>query len=292
MAATATLDHVDGSQVELSGNSAEYAVRIGHVEGLPTTGSPEDVLWAATNAAGMPATGELYPGRTNCFLTRIQVFGISADKANVRLIYEPFEGVGSSLVIDVSSSMSTYQTNMMPGTKELFSIDFVTATEGGQDIPVDYVTLGLLRPIRRIAVTQLVNGTLDIEQATGFAENVGKVNDATWCDKPKGAWLITGANATISRYGGYYQTRLEAISQGDDLWSYYSIMRSQITGRIAGGTPGGDDDIQSTLDYLKSLEYSTRTYFPAQGRGCFRVDPYETDDFNTIFGFGAEPEVP
>lgn len=284
MPATFVPDTVESSMVELFGNSAESAVRTGIVHGLPTTGNPEDVLWNAMTAAGMPATGTPYPGRSNCWLTRIQVFGMSHDVARVKLVYEAFQGVGTSLIIDIGSQMASYATNMHPKTKEAFAVDFIAQGDKAEDIPTDYVTMNILRPMRRVSVTQLRSGTLTPTEAISFGDNIGKTNDAAWLGKPIGAWLITAATASISRYGGYYQRRIEAMNQGSDLWSYYGILRSQMTGRFAGGAKGSSDDLQPTIDNLKAMPYPVGVY-AAQGLGVIRVDPYETTTYSPLFGF-------
>lgn len=275
--ATATLDVIEGSQAEYFGNVAERAVRMGIVEGLPTTGNPEDVLWAAMNATGMPATGTPYPGRSNCYLRSIQVFGQSHEIARVRLLYEPFEGTGTTLLIRIGASLTSYQTNKIPGTWLPLNVDYEPPDGTGEYIPMSMVTFNILRPLRRVSVMQMRAGTLDVTEAQEFSENVGKVNDAEWMGKESGAWLISNADATISKYNGYYQRTIEAMSQGSDIWRYGGILRSQTTGRYAW-----DDDISNRLQELRSYPYEFGSSFL---NGCISLDPYETIPFTPLFGF-------
>ena len=274
--------------VEIFGNSAERAVRTGIVEGLPTTGNPEDVLWAAMTAAGMPAAGSLYPGRTNCFLRTTQVFGLSHDMARVKLIYEPFEGTNTSVIIRVGASLSTYQTNKLPGTQQPIAVEWVpTDTTKYKPIPLDYVPIVAMRPMRRVSVTQLRAGILDVAEAASFAEYVGMVNSTTWFGKGPGSYIISGADATISKYSGYYQRTVEAMNQGLDKWSHYGVLRSAQTGKFAGGAIGGTDDINTQLSTLVAMSYMPKSIrYPASStKGVVRVDPYDWTDFTPIFGF-------
>ena len=264
--------------VEIFGNSAESAVRTGIVSGLPTTGNPEDALWAAMTATGMPITGTPYPNRTNCFLTRIQVFGISHEFAKVKLIYEPFQGVGTSLIIRIGATLSNYATNMLPGaTRTALKVGFTPADSKLEKIPEDFLTINMLRPLRRVSVTQLRAGTLDVAEATTFSDFVGRVNNATWLGKPAGSWIVNNADATISKYGGYYQRTIEGMSQGNDLWRYFGVLRSHLTGKYAI-----DTNTQTAINTLRSNAYS---YGVQTGNGVLAVDPYETTNFTTLFGF-------
>lgn len=278
MPATFIADTIEGSQVELFGQ-ATSAVRTGVVYGLPTTGDPEAALWAAMTATDMPATGSLYPGLANCFLTRIQVFGVSADMARVKLIYEPFQGVVNTvLLINIDTTLSTFATNMMPGTKKPFKVNYTPSDSKLEKIPDDLLTIQMLRPMQRVSVMQLRGGTLDTMTAAAMADNVGKVNLGYWLGKPQGAWIISGAQASISRYGGYYQTRLEALRQGNDLWRYFGILRSQMTGKYAI-----DSVTESVINTLKGSAYSPMSFGTANGVGM--IEPYEAIQFTPLFGF-------
>ena len=288
MPATFIPDIVAGSQVSISGNAAEAATRSGIIVGLPTTGNPEDVLWAALSAAGMPAMGSLYPNRVNCWLTRIEVAGISHDTASVKLVYEPFQGVGSVLIIDVGSTLSTFTTNMVPGTKQPIGCEWIPNDTKHKPIPMDYVATNMLRPLQRVSVTQLRQGTLDAAQAAAYADYVGRVNAVSWMNKDPGFWIINAANITVSKYGGYFQARIEALSQGDDCWSYYGILRNSQTGKFAGGKKGSSDDLNTSIGSLLSLPYVPRSVRYPSGsatKGVVRVDPYRTTNFTTLFGF-------
>lgn len=298
MAANFIPHKVDGSSTEIFGNSAERAVVTGIVEGLPTTGNPEDVLWAAQSAVAAKGyiSGSLYPGRTNCYLRTVQVFGVSHEIANVRIQYEPFEGVGTSVLIEIASSLSTFTTNKQPGTQKPFVLSWVPSntTKYPVGIPPDYVPINMLRPMRRVAVTQLRAGTMTIEAAQSYSESVGYVNQQHWMNKRPGAWIVSGASASISKYGGYIQRRIEAMTQGLDLWSHYGILRSSQTGRYAGGDAGTADDLNDKMVELVSLPYAPKSCrYPAGNKtmGVCRVDPYDWTNFNTIFGFGA-PSTP
>jgi hypothetical protein len=290
---TLTLDTVAGSYVEMAGQTGGRVTRTGIVEGLPTAGvDPSDVLFLAGTATGMPAIGAAHPTRSNLILASIGVYGIAADIARVELNYEPFGGApGVSYVIEISSSAATYESNMMPKTKTPIAVKFTPAVPDKDfAIPMGLVTMTMLRPLARVVVTQLRQGTLDVNTCATFAANVGNVNNALWMKYPAGAWLITNAGAAVSKYSGTYQTRIEATRQGDDLWSYYGVLQNQQTGKFAyeeqqvGLTSG----TAAQLAALVAKPYAPLTMDPPSGtgsNGIVRVDPYAAINFSTLFGF-------
>lgn len=280
MPITITLDDVSTSSIDQLGNAGVSAVRGGWADDLPSDTlamQPEDVLFAVRQAVyDLVPQGSTYPGTTNSFFNRVQVSGLTSGRARVKLIYEPFQGTGTSLIIDSSSTLATYATNLMPGTLELLRVYFDGA--GGQPaIPDDYPIINMLRPMRRRAVTQLRAGTYTEDQADAFEENVGLVNNATWRNKKKGSWIVSGAQASVSRYSGFYQTRLEALCQGEDTWSYYAIAKSNLTGKYAGTADG----IQAQIGILKGKPYGPQV----ARNGVSRFDPYLMTNFTSLFGF-------
>jgi hypothetical protein len=313
LAITVQLDVTDGSQVEYLGTNPIRAIRAGRARGLPTDTSsmdPEAVLFAVTQAARTAAGASgpddtpTYPGHSSLLLTRTLVSGISntAQAASVKLVYEPFSGAAaSSLIFDVGSSLSTFATNQMPGTRKLFAVGWSDSPPTGDEedffanaVPVDYPVINMLRGCGRVSVTQLQVGTLDVTEAATFSSYVERVNDAEWMGRPKGSWIVSEAQAQISRYAGYYTKRISALRLGDDAWSYYTILRNALTGKYVG-TPTA---MQANQAALKALDYEPRSIrWPSIGTspdanwdGIARIDPYLDTDFGTLFGFGAPEE--
>lgn len=287
--ATATLDIVEGSQIELSGQTGGRIRRTGIVTGLPTTGEPADALYQATIADGMKRRGSNHPTIPNMILATIGVFGLSTNKARVELIYEPFgSAIGTSYVLEVGSSLGTYETNMLPGSKDLIQVEH--AGDGTTDlkIPPGLVTMTMLRPMVRVVVTQLRAGSLDVATCAAFTDNVGLVNNSTWLGKPPGTWIVSAATASSSRYEGYWQTRIESLRMSSDTWSYFGVLQSQETGKYAGGPfLGAAKDILIARPYA-SNSVETTEVFDGTGsvkQGIVKVNPYFDRDFATLFGF-------
>lgn len=275
------LDTWDDSSLEVQGTFRRHT-RGGRAIGIPTTLDSVDALAYVTLAPGMPLLGSTHPSQPTMTLVGLRVYGISSDSARFQLIYETATGMTpSSYIIDVSSALSTFATNLMPGTRQAIKADFIPSgpnAANGERLDFDFVTVNMLRPLRRISVTQLQQGDLTEQEAVSFSDNVGKVNDAVWMGKPSGSWIISGATASVSRYSGFFQKRIEAMSQGDDLWIYFGILRSQATGKYAT-----DENTDSAINTLKALPYTAKTVSP--GNGLVRVDPYDVIAFAPIFGF-------
>lgn len=281
MAITLYMDTAKDSMVELYGAYGKRATRTGVAHDLPETGSKTDVLWNVIGAV-KAQVGTTWPGLNDLFLVSVKVFGTSQASAAIQCIYDGFNGVASGYFIEAGATMSSYATNMLPGrtgamAKRLFKVEFTPSGGSCHRIPPDLLTIQMLRPIRKVSTTIIRSGTLDDLELQGVLGQVGWVNDAPWMGQPIGAWLTTHAAANVSKYQGYYTKRLEAISQGNDLWRYFGTMQSSITGRRAV-----DDNTQDLID---SMNMSPYMYGIDTANGLIMVSPYETRNYPSMFGF-------
>jgi hypothetical protein len=283
-----------GAMSELVGDSGRE-IRMGLATELPTSLDEgiarEGVLYAIATHPAVPRKGQPHPIRPNLIVSTVRAtVAANSASATIEVLYEAFgSSTASSLIVEFDCSPTTFETNMMPGTREPFEVGFQPTTPlvgntSYMPIPPGYVTITMLQTLEVVSVTQLVPGAISIDQQAAFVRNAGFCNSVPWLGKPAGAWYISRANATSSRFGGFYQTNLRAMSRGDELWSYYGILQDQTTGRFAGGP-----DVQDALDTLRGLPYAARHSRTVQtngkDQGVIRIDPYRVQPYAPLFGF-------
>lgn len=286
--ATVTLDTIQDSQIERLGNQQIRAVRGGYVTGVTSTNDPEQLLYEAATATGMPPMGDEYPAYPYSFLTRIRVLGITPRGARILLYYEPFSGVvDTTYIITTGSRMQSYQTNLHPGTLDPLQVGYVDPSAIFDSPPPDMRPISLLKPCATVSVYRLQAGTLsDADQATLSNASVGWVNDDTWMGRAKGHWLCTGCEVTNSKFGGYYSIRATAETNGPvESWAkYITFYQSQI-----GKWLNSSGLAAAIAASVSGDAYSYGSTIPSGGAhltdGWRRVCPYPELDFGALFGF-------
>lgn len=299
MAATIIWDVVQQAGGELDAIQSRV-IRPCVVKGMTdsSTADPDAIFKAydAIVAAGVPL-GTVHPTRSNFILRRFLITPISQTSALVRLVYETglFNGPASVVIITDRTVNTTYESDLMPGTRIPIRIHptLVTFIDHAGDpqirlIPGDTVTLKMRRPTRAIGIQALIYGT----PGAGYGDLVGCVNDNDWpttavaTDYPIGYWMLDGWTTSYSKYSGFYQLDALAISRVDEDWSETVTLVDEQTGKKV---PVDAADITAMI----APPYSVGEIWPAlatdpdtyDGKGIARFGYAQTTNFATIFGF-------
>lgn len=278
MATEIILDTVENSSAEMFGSTGRH-VRGGMAVGLDTSGSPADLMWSVLSLPGMPTAGQAHPTQPALRFNRVLMQGASGNAVKFQLVYETFNpfGPASAYFITDDTYVSNYTTNMLPITRQPIRCSSV-GVDGGLDIREDFVPMSFYRPMRAVNVTALVYGSPDGDP-NGI--HVGEVNNATWRGLPVGYWLLMRYYTNFSKYHGYYQKELQAVSRVTEDWSETGILRNTQTGRFAKIAPGaieGNLANSYNFGYIPN-EAATSTH------GFVRIGPYQLGNFDILFGF-------
>lgn len=275
------LDTVERSQVEKFGNVGGRIVRTGVVTDVDVTNDKERLLWECLNVPGLPAMGAAHPSNPAFLLNRVVAEGINERSARLFLHYEPFSAnAASALVITTGSRLTTYQTNLHPGSNKPLYVD---VSDGDNSIPADLVTFNLLKAQSTASVFKLQIGTIDPANAASQTAKVGHVNSNTWLGRAKGSWLITDYEVVNSKYAGYYTTRATAMTAGPapQTWMTAAVLFQRQYGKYYW-YEGIEDDIRSQIDggYVYTADSNVNSRL-----GWAVIGPYPLADFNAVFGF-------
>ena len=266
-----TPDTVEGSSIDYGyGQSAK--IRGGLVTGI--TGDPATALDQCLFASGMPTLGhQIIVGASSLIFRNLKATAVSGDTCRVQLVYDNNTGLQpSAYTIDSRSFEQSFQTDLLPGTRQPLRVDLWTNPDDSSDkIPGDNVTFTFSRTMRVLSVSGLKYGN----PPTTYEEKVGYANDAPWRGKPIGYWRITEGGTNISKYSGYYTYKLSALTQNDQDWSSIGVLVNKLNGRKAKIKP-------ADLTTLLSSPYS---YGSSNVNGAIRVCPYQTTSFSSLFGF-------
>lgn len=275
MAAEIILDTVEDSSAEQFGVVKRHA-RGGLAVGLDTSVDKSDLMWSILNLSGMPKSGDAHPTKPELKFHRVLMRGASGDAVRFQLVYETFNpyGPASAYYIGDDSYLGTYTTNLIPGTRKPIRCSFTDATSG-LNMPEDFCPITIYRPLRAVNVTALVYGNPDGDP-NGI--HVGEVNNATWRGLGIGYWLMARYYTNYSKFQGYYQKEMQAISRVTEDWSETAILRNQQTGRFPK-IPAGVIESNLAIPYAYGLIGATA------GAGFVRVGPFQTGYFNLLFGF-------
>lgn len=252
------------ANLDLAQQQSRFVERV-IVEGTTITpGSEQEVLFSVYADAAFPKLGEALTGHAEFLLRRVVFDSVGYDIAGALLFWEQdgFGGTPSVSVLTESTLLTTYTTNLLPGTR----LAIKTGAIGS--IPADTVTFSLQAPHRQVSINQLMTGDLPDD----LSSKVFHVNSAEWRGLPKGYWLVSEYTTSVSKYTNYYQRKIAAISRVIMDWS-------------EGGLVRGPDGVIPTaaftnLEGLMDDEYSYGTHATA---GAVRVDPYPQTDFDEIF---------
>lgn len=276
-----------------------------------------DAVYMALQANGyfFGAANPSFPGMA---LRRIQMEPMGNSQYRGSLIYEtvyPDFAFQTAYIIEKSSTIQQFTTTFIPGSKEPITVGFkpkvvaggqflgdATPSFPGDPIPTDYVHMTLIRPMRRISVTQIIVGTPP-ENGDGF---VGFLNTDNWQYRYPAYWMLTDYNSTINRGSGFYTVTATALTKNTEDWSEFGVLQNSITGRYA---PIDKAEVQTTLNkpYIFPATLAGTKLFgkpgptlpftpgdPAptfskssvyQGNGFVRACPYPGVSFTKLFGF-------
>lgn len=265
-------DSVDDSRLEYE-PSKPVLTRGGYVTGLnpPASGALEQVF----TATGMPPLGQRATiGGTTILLRKILAVPVSQDTLRVQLIYDNEGGTTGLYVIESKAFEQSYQTDLVPGTRDAIHIDdWVNPNDDKDTVKGDNVVITITRTMREVTVTGTkpgINPPMTFENAVGYA------NDGPWRGLATGYWRVTDGGTSISKYQGYYNFHCSALSKGNEDWSEIGILVSTKTGRKIKVDP---DDLQQLLQ--PDYSYGIISNKP----GIIRVGPYDTTNFSSLFGF-------
>jgi len=275
MATEILFDTVEDSALEVIGVVARHS-RGALITGLPTTGDPADLLFSVLTLAGMPTAGQVHPTRPDLKFNRVLVRGVSADSVRVQLVYETFNpgGPASAYLITFESYIGSYQTNIMPGTRQPIRCSFTDATSG-LSIQEDFITFGIDRAMRAVSVQALMYGSPDGELNDQY---VNFCNSDTWRGLEIGYWRLMRFRTSISRYAGYYMRDMLAVTKTNEDWSVFGVLRNSATGRFAPVS-------QAAIDSIAGMTYTPMTVLGGGTNGFVRACPYDVIPFELLFGF-------
>jgi hypothetical protein len=309
---TLVIDTIKGAEVERTPSGAR-AIRTGYVDDIDIAGTTDpDALVKVLPY--LPAfDSPLGPSSPGLRLTRQRVFPADEAARKYRrayfaLTYETDAQPTTLVYMIRDRTYVTQQTShVIPGTREPMVVEMVVDGNGkiaaSGEVISDTVAMNFFRPARSISVTVMRN-----QRPEGGAQDyVGCVNHATWpagpaqvgipnlggaflpvdsnagTSKPKGYWLLSQYSTETQRYSGMHLIQSEAISRVNEDWSEVAMLQHKGTGRY----PFASQD-QATRDAaINTLLAPAYDHGIISGGtlGIIRIGPYETADFEAIFGF-------
>ena len=229
MSVTVYLDRLAGASYTRN-RQGKKAVRIAIVDGL--SGAPDEILYLASVADGMPVYGSAHPSIPGLFLYEINPEAIGAGQARVRLVYEPWRGTppeGSAPAIVVGATVEQHSTHADINGNEMF----VQYTDAAEVTHEQTPTASVLRPKMSLELTRRET----VSPASKAATYVGKVNNAGWDVDPAAAartWLCTGIVGRSSDGGDTYDVTYSFLYCADPPENNWDSMQQYIdpqTGR-------------------------------------------------------------
>jgi hypothetical protein len=284
MPATWTPDTIEGSQLEVE-MAQGRCVRTGIMDGVDTTDDPYQLLFEVINqlvnrGITLNPPSPLSQYQPFMLLRRVRVLGIADRSARVALFYEtPEFGTPTAYLLRHSTVLTSYQTDLLPGTRIPLRIKdaYDLITDGGIStgfkIPGDNVLFTFLKPLESIQVYALTYG-----QPKDSRASVGKVNNNDWQGKAKAMWLLSEWTTDQYKYSGYYTLNAAAISRVDEDWSESGILINRQTGKKIHV-----QDENTTAQAMMAQPYSFGIIY--NNNGMMRVGPYGMTDFLALFGF-------
>ena len=229
MSITVYLDRVDGASYTRN-RQGKKAVRIAVVDGLD--GDPDEILYLASVAEGMPAYGSAHPSIPGLFLYEINPEAIGAGQARVRLVYEPWRGTppeGSAPAIVVGATVEQHTTHL-DVNDEVMVVEY---TDDAEVTHYQTPTASVLCPKVSFELTRRE----DAAPGAKVKAYVGKVNTAGWDVDPSAAartWLCTGIVGRSSDGGDTYDVTYSFLYRDDAPEGNWDSMQQYIdpqTGR-------------------------------------------------------------
>lgn len=271
-------DIIDGAQLEAEAISQQY-VRTGLVTDITAVGDPDpEMLWnvltiLATAGITLSPASALSLAHPTLFLRRVRVTGFATNGARVALLYStPDLGPPSAFIVTDSSTLTSYQTDLLPGTRVPLRIPDTTI-KGGGVVGGDNVLFNFLRPIRKVGVAAVSYGVT--KPSNGI---VGKVNAGLWNGKAQGFWLCDSWITSTSRFAGWYTLQASAITKEDEDWSESGMLIDRATGKRVELI-----DSTATATAMMALAYAFGIIYANDG--MIRVGPYKTQSFAPQFMF-------
>lgn len=277
---------VAGTQLQTSATRTEYVLP-GWADNVDVAGSPDvEVLIQLLSDASFPRLGSAlsatYP---NLKLTNVRMLASSTKyrRVDFDLIYSANSTdsvVGASIIRDRSQVVQVT-------TDRVGDHWIVLQYKKPFDEPVkpDTQLVEVLVPARTLEVTRVVAG----KPEESSRNNIGMVNNATWCGLPKGYWMVNSVGSDLVRYQGYYTYTLSAASKVHEDWSQVLKLWNKENGKYV-------DVSDEVLAALMAVDYAYGLTYPATDdatdvAGAARLGYYKLADFTTLFGFDSQPSA-
>jgi hypothetical protein len=297
---------LDGFVVEESAGKVMRATVPFIATGVPVLPAPGDerdphVPWRALQAAGLPAYGDGYFDDPSCKVARRFVRGLKSetDDAHLRIdiFYEQpdfgfplqpnqFSLTNSyTLVQRPTQRVQKFSGPTGPGQMKPLRVSWTDPANAANVVAEDSLTINPYGVLRIVTATAVTKDRILIDTFDGFAKCV---NADTWFGHPKGYWLCTGPDTSISQFNATTPANSESrvsisfLTMQDEPWMYDGILRNQRDGKYVKVS-------QTDIDQMLSQGYVNDIVYPngSATKGAMRVGPYRLRAFGTTFPFGV-----
>ncbi|HEV7297936.1 MAG TPA: hypothetical protein VGN72_01120 [Tepidisphaeraceae bacterium] len=279
---TLKIDTVRGSSLEAVDGVGTRLIRTAIVDDIDlASGNDPEALIKVLSVTGMPQLKDALPGQPSMFLRRTIVRPSLTRwrRAYVDLEYSnEFGLIPTAYIVRDDAFLQQVETNLIPGTFVPIRVNWQNPSEATEKVPADNITFSFGIPIRAISISGLAYGSPNTYQGS-----VGMVNAGTWAGKAAGHWRLDRYASEINKQEGTYTYNAMAVSRAYGDWSEWGVLRNQQTGRYIP-IASADRTAALALAYSYGIIYPTATP-DTSNKGFVRVGPYQTTNFETIFGF-------
>jgi len=273
---TLVLDLVANAQVQQDQNGTRI-LRSGYIKDIDTSLPPEQVLVSALAVSGMPAYLSAFPapGYESCLCRRrfVEPLANVNNKARVLLGYDtggPATPPPSTFILSRNTTLVERITEVHPRDWEPITIGWTNPNDSSDVRKDDTAQLRYLTPFQRLVATGYFIG----EPPDEMISALGKVNSLSWRGYDTGYWLYASQSDVTQDRGLSYMISLEFWNRIVEDWSQAAVFRDQ-HGQFLKVDPTDASDLRD----------SSYSYGIERRNGIVKVGLYDTDDFNSIFGF-------
>jgi len=273
---TLILDLVANAQVQRDENGIRI-LRSGYIKDIDTSLPPEQILVSALAVSGMPTYLTAFPvaGLESCLLRRVLIdtFPGVNNKVKVLLYYDtggPATPPPSTFILSRNTTLVERITEVHPRDWEPITIGWTNPNDSSDVRKDDTAQLRYLTPFQRLVATGYFIG----EPPDEMISALGKVNSLSWRGYDTGYWLYASQSDVTQDRGLSYMISLEFWNRIVEDWSQAAVFRDQ-HGQFLKVDPTDASDLRD----------SSYSYGIERRNGIVKVGLYDTDDFNSIFGF-------
>lgn len=251
-----------------SDQNREVVIERVSVGGLSVTGGSEAEVAFDIRTAIIAATGYSLTGHDDYRLQGIIIDSVGPTDAEARLYWTKdlvFGFEPDTAILTESTTLLTKVSQYIPQTRVKFEVP------AAAPFLVDTARISILMP-HRVVTAQILSAG---DPGTDYGNLVGWANKTAWRGLGVGYWLLAEHTTAISKYTGYYQKRISAITRVMEDWSEIAVLQ----------TPDGHyyDVPSGTWTATIAPAYSFGVIYSAAG--IARWGPYPVTEFSTIFGF-------